>query len=960
MDYEVNVDGVVYRKNDEDDGKSDESDPLASQSDADASDREAREEIFGPDIDTLIAETRNRRRKRKRRRPGQLAAKRRRPCDVPPILAPVMGAATLSYMERDYVSAEAALRRIMLEAPKAASPYRTLALILEERGERREALEAYMKAAALDKREKDLWKRNASLWAEEGDFEQAVYCLSRAIRASSGQDVDALRARADFRVRMGQQKKAADGYLKLAAMLPSDVQVLRTTVSLCNKAGLHAKLVPVLQAAVDHFQHGFARRDGIASKARRNMIVLEIVQMLVEVWFKQKKFSESSALLSRVKEQLSASGAPMTFEQRLLLAICQHRLGAETLASPTFIEFMSSPSMMAKHQSLLWEVADACLDSGDYQKALKAYNLLDATRAYEQNISLYLQRATCHQQLGNLDRCKDDLLAVLRIKPRHVEASMRFMEFYPDSMREKQLRENKKRRLRRREKAAVTKAAALQAVQPGRPAPDAPIAARKPTLGAIGYDYLTKGSSALSGITTGEGILLPVSYDDIHVALQILTKAEAAFAAEKHQLFLSLVGPPIEAALNLKNKMHVDVNESEDQSEDEDFDVEEEDDDDADGGKGATDGVEKNESENTSGNRGKSIPLKKRIRPAAGMKNGGEMQKPSTLSTGESSAQVSREGVDEIEEEDRLRQEADNNQKQSEIGVAMLRELEDKLFAGLLEHIFESLYHLGRIDDIEPIMSSLLAIAAIRIGPESPFKLRMQVLLVISLFATGRYYDAYNKLRSMMILSPEDPRICCLFAIAEEHMGVSSQYERFRSFRVLDRLYKKRQDLPILTYVNGLCSARGLNNSHNYTVGKYLQAYAGVPDSPLLCLCLVVHFVYVAQNRRVGNRNQIVLYAMAFLDEYRRKRMTRSANKCSLVVELEMLYNSGRTMHQLGILHMAEQLYKNVLEHADENIDALPLWADLRRDAAFNLVGVYRQSGSPDLASLIISKYLVF
>ncbi len=343
MDYEVNDEGVFYAAEGYDEGDGEESDPLAVSSDEISSDREAREEIFGASIDDLIAETRNKRRKRKKRRlAGPSSRKRMRPSEVPPHLAAVMGAATVAYMNEDYEAAEASLLRVVKEAPKAAAPYRTMGLIHEERGNRRKALESYMLAAELDKQDLDLWKRNAVLWEEEGDLEQAVNCLTRALRGSKGQDVEALRARAEFRMRQKEFKKAADSFVKLAKLQPNDVSIVKTVVNIFKDIGDPGKAVPALQASIEHFQQGEPQRYGV-SAAQRNAILFELIQLLIEIWFTQKKFSESSALLSRMNARSSSSGCPLTFVQRLLLAISQHRLGAETLASPTFIEFMSSP-----------------------------------------------------------------------------------------------------------------------------------------------------------------------------------------------------------------------------------------------------------------------------------------------------------------------------------------------------------------------------------------------------------------------------------------------------------------------------------------------------------------------------------------------------------------------------------------------------------------------------------------
>ena len=891
------------------DGLSDESDPLCSDSETDNENKHAREEIFGPDIDSLIAETQNKRRKRKKRRfAGQMTLKRRRICDIPPHLSNLMGAASMAFISNDFDAAISFLERLVKEAPKTASPHRTLGLIYEERGEHKKALDSYMTAANLDSKERDLWKRNALLWEEQNDLHQAIYCLTRAIRASGGRDCAAFRARAEYRLRQGQLRKAADNYAKLHVMEPNDVELIKKLTGLYKKCKMLGKAVQLLETSIEYFQQGFARRDGITTAAKRGSIVIELVHLLVEIWFQQKKYSESSSLLTRVNERFSGTGAPMTFEQRLLLAICQHRLGAETLASPTFLEFMSSPSMMEKHEMLLWEVADACLDSGDYRKGARAYTLLEASGRYKKDLRLFLRRATCYKELQDMEKCKRDLLTVLRIKPKHMEASMRLVEYYPEFARQKRAEMNRKRRARRREKKTPVIAAALRATEPPKPSSDVPAAERKAMISSVGYDYMTKGTEALSGASSSDQILLPVLHEDVIDAFKLLESADREIQLGNYEAFLRIIGPPIEQAMVLQTKLHVIAcDDLSDGEEDDGGDI-----------------APKSASTNTGTN--STDGLKSNRSSLKQVNENNTWQNPSLAA------------------------------RAHEIGVSLLREIDESLFVNLLENIFSALYHLRRMDDIEPIMTELLSIASVRIRPESEFKLRVQLLLVLSLLATGRYYDAFNKLRTMLIQAPEDPRLCCIFGIVEEQMAVSAEFERFKSFRILDRLHKKHPELPILTYVTGHCSARGLNNSHNYTIGKYLQTYSKMSESPLLCLCLVVQFAYVAQNRRVGNRNEMVMYVVAFLDEYRRKRRKRALHKCTVVVEQEMLYNAGRTMHQLGVLHMAEQLYLECLE-VGENV---PPWADLRRDAAYNLVHLYKKSNSVELARDLTFRYLTF
>ena len=62
-------------------------------------------------------------------------------------------------------------------------------------------------------------------------------------------------------------------------------------------------------------------------------------------------------------------------------------------------------------------------------------------------------------------------------------------------------------------------------------------------------------------------------------------------------------------------------------------------------------------------------------------------------------------------------------------------------------------------------------------------------------------------------------------------------------------------------------------------------------------------------------------------------------------------------MHQLGLYHAAIHYYKEALEMEpclDEDDDIF----DLRREVAYNLVLIYRNSGSPLLAQMVMQKYL--
>ena len=79
------------------------------------------------------------------------------------------------------------------------------------------------------------------------------------------------------------------------------------------------------------------------------------------------------------------------------------------------------------------------------------------------------------------------------------------------------------------------------------------------------------------------------------------------------------------------------------------------------------------------------------------------------------------------------------------------------------------------------------------------------------------------------------------------------------------------------------------------------------------------------------------------------------------VLQQEAEYNMGRALQQVGLHHLAVECYDRVLAVDMPDRAAVEPWVrklDLRREAAFNLVGIYKRSGSPDLATAVVAKYL--
>ncbi|KAF7249590.1 hypothetical protein EG68_09795 [Paragonimus skrjabini miyazakii] len=124
-----------------------------------------------------------------------------------------------------------------------------------------------------------------------------------------------------------------------------------------------------------------------------------------------------------------------------------------------------------------------------------------------------------------------------------------------------------------------------------------------------------------------------------------------------------------------------------------------------------------------------------------------------------------------------------------------------------------------------------------------------------------------------------------------------------------------------------------------------------MPDDPLLLLLLAVSFLGVSAHKHAVSRHPAVLQALGFLSEYRRVR-----GHCQ-----EVYYNIARACHQLMLGHIAVHYYEKVLtmEPVGETELEKSL-TDLRQEAAFNLVLIYRTQGNFAMAHHMIQTYLVF
>ncbi|KAM7474094.1 hypothetical protein LguiB_021337 [Lonicera macranthoides] len=151
-------------------------------------------------------------------------------------------------------------------------------------------------------------------------------------------------------------------------------------------------------------------------------------------------------------------------------------------------------------------------------------------------------------------------------------------------------------------------------------------------------------------------------------------------------------------------------------------------------------------------------------------------------------------------------------------------------------------------------------------------------------------------------------------------------------------------------------------SQHQAAAREYLEAYKLMPDSPLVNLCAGTALINLALGLRLQNKHQTLTQGLAFL--YNNLQLCENSQ--------ESLYNIARAYHHVGLVSLAATYYEKVLairvsdypipKLPTENLDLVDSrksggYCDLRREAAYNLHLIYKNSGALDLARQVLKDH---
>lgn len=130
-------------------------------------------------------------------------------------------------------------------------------------------------------------------------------------------------------------------------------------------------------------------------------------------------------------------------------------------------------------------------------------------------------------------------------------------------------------------------------------------------------------------------------------------------------------------------------------------------------------------------------------------------------------------------------------------------------------------------------------------------------------------------------------------------------YQDLRHNKFCLRLFVKHSDNLSLAYINGHNAL--ISGSYKHALAEYMNIHKQNPDDPLAAFCLSLGFTHLICQKFITNRHSVVVQLCAFLNLYLELR-----GQCQ-----ESLYNTGRALHQIGLVSEAVHFYKKALNCID-------------------------------------------
>ena len=859
----------------------------------------------------------------------------------------MMGQANLLFTNGKFSEAAKILLELVKQAPKAPDPYNTLGLIHEEIHQHHKALKFYKIAALFNPKKPHRWKSLAQMALGLNEYEDADYCLGKAI-SGLPDDPEPLMERAKLNVFLVEnesftEKEKMDRHLKIIGYLKALIKLLETKIAGSRVAGVTPSTSPLPESIIgsqkksqQQQQQQKQQSQSLSQSQQQQQKQSEQQQQQQQQQSTSATQGEAAVVKERVSPETARQREEMLREAQIMISKEYYAIGSLKEAVSVLQELYDKQVRALRAASDIYRpedydmtrifelinmLSELYLELGDFEKTI---TLITTTKAGLREgetlpLELVVNYGICKAYLGDMNEALSALGQLFNESVEDygdlfynvAEAFLAIGEF--------------------------AHARSVFAILCRHASWDIPSIWLKIAQTHRSEGNLTEAARLFERVLAA----VPINVYSVVALYEIYqSTGEKARACLVLENFLSTCGTSKDPDSIISRKELVKIIESKIKLLFELKRMEE-----------FVNESLKLISDCKSGLFDSCIPQRRRGKRA-------HQQASSTgLTASSSSAAVSSfipddpeaskaveskeiEG-EEAEEEAEEEEEDGKEEEQLPALLPLLRILEPPKFFEFILRICSVLSGLGRNAEAAGIAEAGNECSRMCRPESTEDIMRLKKFTVEIFYRLGQYQVAFDKIRPLCIAEPENP---VLWNLLDEILIKSKMYYRDKPQKVLVRLLQKHpNNFALIMLVAHHCLVSG-----HHSVEEYTNALCVNPDDPLANLCLGISLVLKSASRRVADKNYSIIKGFAFLYKYARIRGQQSQ---------EVLYNLARAYQQLGIAHIAEKLYLEVLKPSVADQQAQDPEENLKMEAAYNLAYLYKQSGSHALAKSVTETY---
>ena len=814
-----------------------------------------------------------------------------------------MSMANTSFLNGDYEEARKTLLKIIHVCPRAPDAYKMLGTIHEDMGDVENAVLFFMVAAHLRASDVALWKRIASLALDLNQLDQAVYCLSKALKANPD-DIDATMDRVAIWVEQGKLKRAKDAFSSVLKKRKLDLTLAQELANLClelkekEKAlkvfeecmarvagylGIH--LGPELGSAATAIQNHEEFPDEVDTEVE---LSFHHINMLAELYLINKRYQKAMVLIEQSRCLLAPGETQMPLDLEVKLGICQVHTSQDFGTAFDRLKAMTSWSSVL---DLAKDVAEAFYTNNKQAEALVFYErLVKHTRRTD--IKTWLCLAEC---LKNANRFKDAIKyyeRVLEVHPTQSQVKISVADCY-EAIGDMHMASHIREELRPGKNVQSMESLLTHA---GRDRIQGP---RKPGRKKKVYDKEMESMIAIQEADNATAFRHCMElYEDhdqwadrAHLAKLLSYARKLVVVFQSTEVFFQRLHDKKLPGSFKKQKAGKRASKK-DSSDDSDFEefIQM---------APSYMGLEVSEWEKVN-----LVYTEALMHLAEMMKNDREV----VFVHGETNLK---------------------NGYTTEIKACYERA------SKALEQLILS--NISKVDR------------------RRRFRARLYWLAVA--FAMKHGENMYGICRTFIdrFSRYADPFAFCSM-VCGSSIDTGAEFSEAKLQKYFTRMINKNPNDPHLMMIHGQIFQS--NRSFPLSIVRFMEVIKLLPESPLAWLCLAVSFLDRAMQRRTENRHLQIIQGIAAMKKYEKFRCDAWQSPWATQ---ETLYNVGRSYMMLGLHHLAVPVFEKALEvvnMADMDQEEVETY-DLSRDIAYCLSVIYTETGAMTLARQVLMKHCI-